>query len=407
MGTGIIAVLLFKLPYNGKWLYELSIIIFVLDLVLFTLFCFISALRYLLYPEIWSAMLNHPNESLFLGTCPMGLGILVQMIIDVCVPAWGPWAVTLAWTLWWIEVVLSVAICFYLLFQLYVFDYTKSQLLCRLIDECRMSVHKTDIASVTTLWLLPIVGAIICAATGGMVAGALPNPTHALWTVIVSYILWGIGVPLAIFTLVLYYHRLTMHKLPPPAVISSVFLPLGPLGEGGFAIMKMGGVALTVFPETNTIIPSAGQIVYVFGFLTALLMWGFGLAWLFWALASFGRSKSPFNMGWWSIVFAIGVFTGSTITLGQEMPSRFFNVLGTVSFVPLPLVNIMDFEANAHLGVHCYSYIILDGRICIYYSWNNIRGFVLFARCRRSPGSSGDVDHRTLIDCSCHRWWKL
>lgn len=311
MGTGIIAVLLFKLPYNGTWLYELSIIIFVFDLVLFILFCLISALRYILYPETWQAMLNHSTESLFLGTCPMSLGILVEMIINVCVPAWGPWAVTLAWTLWWIEVVTSVAVCFYLPFTM-------------------MSVHKTDIASVTTLWLLPIVTAIICAATGGMVAGALPNPTHALWTLVVSYILWGIGVPLAIFTLVLYYHRLTIHKLPPPAVISSVFLPLGPLGEGGFGIMKMGEVALRVFPETNTIIPSAGQIVYVFGFLTALLMWGFALAWLAWALASFGRSRSPFNMGWWSIVFATSVFTGSTITLGQEMPSRFFDVLGTI-----------------------------------------------------------------------------
>jgi tellurite resistance protein TehA-like permease len=195
-----------------------------------------------------------------------------------------------------------------------------------------MSVHKSDIASVTTLWLLPIVSAIICAATGGVVASALTNHTHALWTLIISYVCWGVGVPLALFTLVLYYHRLTMHNLPPLAFISSVFLPLGPLGEGGFGIMKMGEVALTVFPETNTLIPSAGQIVYVLGFLTALLMWGFGLAWLCWALASFGRSKSPFNMGWWSIVFASGVFTGSTITLGQEMPSRFFNVLGTVSF---------------------------------------------------------------------------
>lgn len=311
MGTGIIAVLLFKLPYNGKWLYELSIILFVLDLVLFVIFSIISALRYILYPEIWLAMLNHPTESLFLGTCPMSLGILVEMIVNVCVPAWGPWAVTLAWTLWWIEIVASVAVCFWLPFTI-------------------MSVHKTEIASVTTLWLLPIVAAVIGAATGGMVAGVLPNPAHALWTLIISYILWGIGVPLALFTLVLYYHRLTMHKLPPLAVISSVFLPLGPLGEGGFGIMKMGEVALTVFPQTGTIIPSAGQIVYVMGFLTALLMWGFGLAWLFWALASFGRARSPFNMGWWSIVFASGVFTGSTITLGQEMPSRFFNVLGTV-----------------------------------------------------------------------------
>lgn len=103
-----------------------------------------------------------------------------------------------------------------------------------------MSVHKVEISSVTTFWLLPIVSTIICAATGGMVAGTLTNPAHALWTLIISYILWGIGVPLAIFTLVLYYHRLIVHKIPPPAIVSSVFLPLGPLGEGGFGIMKMG-----------------------------------------------------------------------------------------------------------------------------------------------------------------------
>jgi hypothetical protein len=158
------------------------------------------------------------------------------------------------------------------------------------------------------------------------------------------------GFPLAIFTLVLYYHRLTMHKIPAREVISSVFLPLGPLGEGGFGIMKMGQVSLRVFPATNTLILSAGQVIYVFGFLTALLMWGFGLAWLFWALASFGRSKSQFNMGWWSIVFATGVFTGSTIALGQEMTSRFFNVLGTVSLVCRVLI---DWNSKANSYVRC------------------------------------------------------
>lgn len=119
-----------------------------------------------------------------------------------------------------------------------------------------------------------------------MVAGALPSPTHALWTLIVSYILWGIGIPLALFTLVLYYHRLTLHSIPPPAVLSSVFLPLGPLGEGGFGIMQLGTVSRTVFPLTKTLslVSDAGDIVFVFGFFTALLMWGFGLAWLFWEL---------------------------------------------------------------------------------------------------------------------------
>lgn len=120
MGTGLISILLYKLPYNGAWLYWLSIIVFVLDIILYTLFTSISALRYICYPEIWQAMIRHPTESLFLGTFPMGLGIIVEMIINVCVPAWGSWAVTLAWTLWWIEVVISITICVYLPFTMYV-----------------------------------------------------------------------------------------------------------------------------------------------------------------------------------------------------------------------------------------------------------------------------------------------
>jgi tellurite resistance protein TehA-like permease len=229
-----------------------------------------------------------------------------------------------------------------------------------------MSVHRVEISSVTTFWLLPIVPTIICAATGGMVAGALSNSAYALWTLVLSYILWGIGLPLAMFTLVLYYHRLTMHDIPPFGAISSAFLPLGPLGEGGFAIMKMGQVSLTVFSATSTLIPDAGKIVYVSGFLTALLLWGFGLAWLSWALASFVRPTTQFNMGWWSIVFATGVFAGSTITLGEEMESRFFNVLGTVSSFRLPRGEIFS-QLIRSLGFDCHNYCILDGGMCTHY----------------------------------------
>ena len=55
----------------------------------------------------------------------------------------------------------------------------------------------------TAAWLLPIVAPIVAAASGGIVGDVLPNPQHALWTVVVSYILWGIGVPLAMAVLVI------------------------------------------------------------------------------------------------------------------------------------------------------------------------------------------------------------
>jgi tellurite resistance protein TehA-like permease len=86
----------------------------------------------------------------------------------------------------------------------------------------------------TAVWLLPIVGTVVTASSGALVAEILPNPQHALWTIIVSYVLWGIGLPLALMVMVIYLQRLTLHKIPPKAMIVSVFLPLGPLGQGGF-----------------------------------------------------------------------------------------------------------------------------------------------------------------------------
>lgn len=188
----------------------------------------------------------------------------------------------------------------------------------------------------TAAWLLPIVSTIVAAASGSIVASVLENQQHALWTIIISYILWGTGVPLAMMVLVMYFHRLTIHKIPPKEVIVSVFLPLGPLGQGSFGIMQLGKEAMRVFPNTNSLPGevSAGPILYVFGFVIGLIMWGFGLVWLFFALASITRSKFPFNMGWWGFTFPLGVFTVATTTIAKELPSLFFKVLGTVSCPP-------------------------------------------------------------------------
>lgn len=200
-----------------------------------------------------------------------------------------------------------------------------------------MHFHKPALSSMTAAWLLPVVAPIVAAASGGIVADVLSQPNHALWTLIVSYILWGTGVPLAMAILVIYFLRLTVHNLPPREVIVSVFLPLGPLGQGGFGIMQFGKVSMRIFPLTNTlpVVRAAGgkpeHMLYVLGWAMALIMWGFAMVWLFFALASISRSKFPFNMGWWGFTFPLGVLAVSTTTLGKEIESRFFDVLGTVS----------------------------------------------------------------------------
>ena len=114
MSTGVVSILLHQLPYNGNWLQIISIMFFVLNLVLFVLFTFISFLRYICYPELILGVLGHPHQSLFIATFPVGLATLVNMTVLVCVPAWGHGMATFAWVLWWIDGVLALITCFHL-----------------------------------------------------------------------------------------------------------------------------------------------------------------------------------------------------------------------------------------------------------------------------------------------------
>ncbi|WPH02542.1 Hypothetical protein R9X50_00540700 [Acrodontium crateriforme] len=327
MGTGITSILLHNLPYNGRWLQYISYVLFALNVLLFLSFLSISIVRYTLWPKIWTLMIRHPAQSLFLGTFPMGLATIINMIVFVCVPAWGGNTWKLAWGLWWIDAVISVATCWYLPFIV-------------------MSVHNARLEMMTAAWLLPIVAPIVASATGGIVAGVIPDPHKALITLIVSYVLWGTALPLAMCVLVIYFLRLTTCQLPPAAAVVSTFLPLGPLGQGGFAIMQLGKVAQTVFRETNTLSTvtsiNAGDFFYLAGIFVALVLFGFGLVWFFFALATITyASKFPFNMGWWGFTFPLGVFTVCTVTLGKELSSAFFRVLGTIFSVAVALLWIM------------------------------------------------------------------
>lgn len=116
MGTGIVSILLHNLPYNAVWLYWISVVIFVVNVALFLLFLKLSILRYTLFRGVWGCMIRHPVQSLFLGTFPMGLATIINMIVFVCVPAWGSHFATFAWVLWWIDVACALGTNLYLPF---------------------------------------------------------------------------------------------------------------------------------------------------------------------------------------------------------------------------------------------------------------------------------------------------
>jgi len=119
MGTGITSILLNTLPYNGKWLYWISVVVFALNVLLFATFLLMTILRYTLYPRIFAVMIRHPVQSMFIGTLPMGFATIINMFVFVCVPAWGEWTRNFAWILWILDAVVSVVTAFTLPALLY------------------------------------------------------------------------------------------------------------------------------------------------------------------------------------------------------------------------------------------------------------------------------------------------
>ena len=83
-GNGHCQILPHNLPYNGDWLYWISVVKFCLNIVLFVSFSLFTIVRYTVYPEIWGALLRHPQQSLFLGTFSMGLATIINMVVFVC-----------------------------------------------------------------------------------------------------------------------------------------------------------------------------------------------------------------------------------------------------------------------------------------------------------------------------------
>ena len=207
-----------------------------------------------------------------------------------------------------------------------------------------MHQHRPALYSATATLLLPIVPAVVASASGAVVAEVLPSRSHSFLTVIISYMLFGMGECFSLLVLSMYFHRLYVHSLPPRDVVVSVFLPIGPLGQGGFAIQKLGAVLLSLDPIVTTAGrrlggtsggeaegPHIGELSYGMGLFGALVLWGFGLVWLAFALLTiFTMRKFPFNMGWWGFTFPLGVFTSCTAVLGEELMSMALKVLATV-----------------------------------------------------------------------------
>lgn len=83
VGTGAVSLLFHTFPYGNetKPMKVITLVIFLLNLVLFVVFTAITIARYFMFPDVWRLMMRHPVQSLYLGCFPMAGTTLINVSV--------------------------------------------------------------------------------------------------------------------------------------------------------------------------------------------------------------------------------------------------------------------------------------------------------------------------------------
>ncbi|KAF9478604.1 hypothetical protein BDN70DRAFT_879725 [Pholiota conissans] len=327
MGTGGISSLFAAFPYgNGSTaMAVLSLIFFFLNLFLFILFFALSVAKYVCYPDRWAALVRHPITSLYAGTFPMGATTLLNIAVIVIHTKYGVGGkgfLYFIWAMWWLDIIVAC--------------------LCTWIGMHVMFIYQShSLETMTAMWLLPVVTLIVASSSGGVLGNALAkySQTYALYTASVSAFLVVVGLTLALMILTIYLLRLIAHGLPAGGAVLSVFLPLGPTGQAGYAIFLIGDNFINIFPtiptKTGFIDANiAGPIVKVVCTCMAFVLWSLATMWILYALlavyTALRKSFICFKVSFWGLVFPNAVYANLTIALAETFNSRAFRVWGAI-----------------------------------------------------------------------------
>ena len=103
MATGGLALLLSPKtqPHSFKGLEVIAKILFILDLIIFSIITTIITYRFKRYPKTLKCSLAHPTESLFSATFLLSCAGIIACIGRYGIPACGTWLVVVYRVLFW------------------------------------------------------------------------------------------------------------------------------------------------------------------------------------------------------------------------------------------------------------------------------------------------------------------
>ncbi len=170
-------------------------------------------------------------------------------------------------------------------------------------------------------WLMPVVPPMVSAATGALLIPHLPAGQPRLTLLLACYAMFGISLIASMVVITLLWQRLVRHSIGPAAMVPTLWIVLGPLGQSITAAGLLGSAARLVLPYPY------GPVFQAFGVVYGVPVWGFAVLWAALATAitiRAARARLPFTLTWWSFTFPVGTLVTGTTSLALHTGGSVF-----------------------------------------------------------------------------------
>ncbi|KAI0142520.1 voltage-dependent anion channel [Hypoxylon sp. NC0597] len=332
--TGGIAILLSTTPHQFHGLQTAGVVVFIMNLILFLIFCAMMLTRFILHPHMLKRSFTTPPELFFFGSFWLSIATNIICMERFGVPHTGSWLVVVLRILFWI--------------------YAAATLIYTTV----IWVAAAAQSSIKPLQINPAVFLMIfnTMLTGTMAAAIAQSqpPVQRLPIIVAGIAYQGLGWIVSMILLPFFIGSFLSNGLGAADQRPGLFMPVG---SSGYTIVSLIGCARHIPRDYGffTRFPTAADALQVIAVWVGIFLWLFAF-WLF-AIALVAnipvmfpnrhlRPRMSFSLSWWGIVFPNVGFTVATIMIGEELQSNAIQWVATVMTILLFAAWLMD------LGLH-------------------------------------------------------
>ncbi len=314
MGTGIVATAGATLPIHIPGLHVFTRIVWMAAAVLLVVLIIAVTVQRVRHPSASRSHARNPQMAHFYGAAPMALLTVGSGALLIGKDLIGERiAVDLAWVLWSAGTVgglfTAATIPFLMFTQLNV---------------------EPDAAFGG--WLMPVVPPMVSAATGALLIPHMAPGTGRATMLYGCYAMFGLSLFAALIIITMIWSRLALYGTSGTARVPTLWIVLGPLGQGITAAGLLGAHAGAAVPA------ELADAMNVFAVLFGVPVWGFAVLWIVLATELTVRTLRrgmPFALTWWSLTFPVGTFVTGTTQLANHTGLPAFAVAAVVAYVGL------------------------------------------------------------------------